>query len=145
LAEVESLLDGVSRRVVLGFTSALGHTCLLFGLVVDGPASESEEIARTRLAGDAVVCPVSGGKACELETVVRAPPPPPKRQAHVDVAMEVSKHLFHSMHVCVRGGCLGGAEDAQRRGDIGTRANGRVLETAQEIGVDVLGHPGEGG
>ena len=40
LPEVESLLGGVSRRVVLGFTRGLGHTCLLFGLVVDGPASE---------------------------------------------------------------------------------------------------------
>jgi hypothetical protein len=45
--------------------------------------------------------------------------------------MEVSKYLFQSVHVCVRGGCLGGAKDAQRRGNIGTRANGRVLETAQ--------------
>jgi hypothetical protein len=30
LAEVESLLGGVSRRVVLGFTSGLGHTSMLF-------------------------------------------------------------------------------------------------------------------
>jgi hypothetical protein len=45
LAEVESLLGGVSRRVVLGFASGLGHTCLLFGLIADGPASEGEEIA----------------------------------------------------------------------------------------------------
>jgi hypothetical protein len=72
LAEVESLLGGVSRRVVLGFTSGLGHTSLLFLLVADGSASESEKIARTRLAGAAVVCLVSVGKACELETVVRA-------------------------------------------------------------------------
>jgi hypothetical protein len=51
------------------------------------------------------------------------------------------------MHVSVHGGCLGGAKDAQRRGDIGTRANGRVVETAQEARVDVLSHPGkeEGG
>jgi hypothetical protein len=48
------------------------------------------------------------------------------------------------MHVCVRGGCLGGAEDAQRRGDIGARADVRVLKTTQETRVDVLGHPGEG-
>jgi hypothetical protein len=74
LPEVESLLSGVSRRVVLGFTHGLGHTSLLFGLVADGPASEGEEIARTRLAGDVVVCLVSVGKACALETVVRAPP-----------------------------------------------------------------------
>jgi hypothetical protein len=47
LAEVEFLLDGASRRVVLGFTSGLGHTSLLFELVTDGPASEGEEIART--------------------------------------------------------------------------------------------------
>jgi hypothetical protein len=73
LPEVESLLSGVSRRVVLGFTRGLGHTSLLFGLVADGPASESEEVARTRLASDAIVCPVSVGKACESETVVRAP------------------------------------------------------------------------
>jgi hypothetical protein len=49
LAEVESLLGGVNRRVILGFTSGLGHTSLLFGLVADGPASESEEIAERDL------------------------------------------------------------------------------------------------
>jgi hypothetical protein len=47
LAEVDSLLGGVSRRVILCFTSGLGHTSMLFGLVADGPASEGEEIART--------------------------------------------------------------------------------------------------
>jgi hypothetical protein len=31
-AEVESLLGGVSRGVVLGFTSGLGHTSLLLDL-----------------------------------------------------------------------------------------------------------------
>jgi hypothetical protein len=87
LAEVESFLGSVSRTVVLGFTSALGHASLLFGLAADGPASESEEIARTRLAGVVVVCPVSVGKACKLVTVVRAPP---QRQAHVDGAMGAS-------------------------------------------------------
>jgi hypothetical protein len=46
--------------------------------------------------------------------------------------------------VWVRGGGLGGAEDAQRRGDIGTRLDGRALETAQKTWVDVLGHRGEG-
>jgi hypothetical protein len=46
LAEVESLLNGVRRRVVLGFAGGLGHASLLFGrLVAYGPASESEEIA----------------------------------------------------------------------------------------------------
>jgi hypothetical protein len=50
LAEVESLLGGVSRRVVLGFTCGLGHASLMFGLVAVGPASASEEIARTGLA-----------------------------------------------------------------------------------------------
>jgi hypothetical protein len=75
LPEVESLLGGISRRVVISFTRGLGHTCMLFGLVTDGPASEGEEIVRTGLAGAAVVCPVSVGKAYELETVVRAPPP----------------------------------------------------------------------
>jgi hypothetical protein len=47
---------------------------MLFGLVADGPASEIEEIARTTLAGAAVVCAVSAGNACKFETVVRAPP-----------------------------------------------------------------------
>jgi hypothetical protein len=103
--------------------------------------NEGEDIARTRLAGAGVVCPISVGKACEWETVVRAPP---QSHAHVDGAMEVSKDLFESLHVCVRGGCLGGAENAQRRGEIGTRAYGRVLETAHETRVDVLGHAGEG-
>jgi hypothetical protein len=59
--------------------------------------------------------------------------------------MGVSKEVLQGLKVIVRGGCLGGAKDAQRRGNIGTRANGRVLETAQKAGVDVLGHPGEGG
>jgi hypothetical protein len=40
---------------------------------------------------------------------------------------------------------MGGAKDAQCRGDIGARANGCVLETAHEAGVNVLGHPGKGG
>jgi hypothetical protein len=30
LVEVESLLGGVSRGVVLGFTSGVGHTSLMF-------------------------------------------------------------------------------------------------------------------
>ena len=47
LPEVESLLGGVSRIVVLGFTSGLGHTSLLFGLVADGSASEGENLARS--------------------------------------------------------------------------------------------------
>jgi hypothetical protein len=59
--------------------------------------------------------------------------------------MDVAKYLFQRLHVGVRGGCLGGAEDAQRRGNIGTRAYGRVLEVAQCNGVDVLGHSGKGG
>jgi hypothetical protein len=42
LPEVESLLGGISRRVVLGFTRGLGHTGMLFGLVADGPASEGK-------------------------------------------------------------------------------------------------------
>jgi hypothetical protein len=74
LAEVESLLGGVSRIVVLGFTSGLGHTSTWFGLVADGPASESEEIARTGLAGAAMVCPVSVGKVCKLVDVIRPTP-----------------------------------------------------------------------
>jgi hypothetical protein len=37
LVEVESLLGRVSRRVVLGDASGLGHTSQLFGLVADGP------------------------------------------------------------------------------------------------------------
>jgi hypothetical protein len=63
LAEVESLRGGVSRRAVLGFTSGLGHTSQLLGLVAHGPASEGEGIARTQLAGTAVVCPIGVGKA----------------------------------------------------------------------------------
>jgi hypothetical protein len=59
LPEVESLLGGISRIVVLGFTRGLGHTCVLFGLVTDGPASEGEKIARTGLAGVDVVCLVN--------------------------------------------------------------------------------------
>jgi hypothetical protein len=74
LAEVEFLYSGVSRGVVLGFTSGLGHTSMLFRLVANGPASDSEGIARTGLAGAAAVCLISVGKACELETMVRAPP-----------------------------------------------------------------------
>jgi hypothetical protein len=76
-----------------------------------------------------------------LEIVVRAPP---HGQAHVDGAMDVSKYLLQSMQVGVRGRCLCGAKNAQRRGNMGTRANGRVLETAREAGVDVLGHPVKG-
>jgi hypothetical protein len=142
LAEVESLLGGVSRRVVLGFTSGLGYTSMLFGLVADGPASESEEIARTRLADADVVCPVNVGKASELETEVRAPPPTSGACPWCHGGIGVP---FSCVLVCVRGGCLGGAKDAQCRGNIGTRANGRVLETAYEAWVDVLGHPGKGG
>jgi hypothetical protein len=59
--------------------------------------------------------------------------------------METSEYLLEGMQVSVRGGCLGGAKDAQRRGNIGARADGRVLEAAHEDGVDVLGHPGKGG
>jgi hypothetical protein len=88
---VESLLGGVSRTLILGFTRGLGHTGLLFGHVADGPASEGEEIARPGLADAAFVGPISVGKACELEHVVRAPP---QRHAHVDGAMEVSKNLL---------------------------------------------------
>jgi hypothetical protein len=42
LVEIESLLGGIRRRVELGFTRGLGHTCLLLGLVTDGPASKCE-------------------------------------------------------------------------------------------------------
>jgi hypothetical protein len=115
---------------------------MLFILVADVPASEGEDIARTRPAGANLVCPVRVGKACKLETVVRASP---QRQAHVNGPMEVSEYRLHGMHVRVRGGCLGGANDAQRRSNIGTRANGRVLKTAREAGVDVFRHPGKGG
>jgi hypothetical protein len=101
LAEVDSLIGGVSRTVILGFTSGLGHTSMLFGLLADGPASEGEEKVRTRIAGVVVVRPVSVGKACKLETAVC--PPLPQRQAHVDGAMEVSKYLLHGVQVCVRG------------------------------------------
>jgi hypothetical protein len=70
---------------------------------------------------------------------------PPKRQAHVDGAMEVSEYILQGLKVSVRGGCLGGAKDAHRRGNIGARANGSVLESASEAGVDVLGHHCKGG
>jgi hypothetical protein len=80
LGEVESLFGGVSRRVTLGFTSGLGYTRLLFGLVADGPASEGEDIARTGLAGATIVCTVRVGKTCKLETVVRAPTLPNVRR-----------------------------------------------------------------
>jgi hypothetical protein len=83
LAEVESLLGGVSRKVIFGFISGLGHTSMVFGLVAYGPASEGEEIARTGLAGVAVVCPFSVGKACKLEIVVLAAPPNVKRMSMV--------------------------------------------------------------
>jgi hypothetical protein len=83
LSEVESLLGGIRRRVVLGFTRGLGHTSMLLGHVVDGPASEGEEIARAGLAGAAVVSHVSVGKACELETMVRGPPPNVRRMSMV--------------------------------------------------------------
>jgi hypothetical protein len=59
--------------------------------------------------------------------------------------MEVPEYLFQGIQMSVRRGCLGGAKDAQRRGNIGARADGRVLETAHETWVDVLGHPGKGG
>jgi hypothetical protein len=90
LAEVESLLGGVSRRVVLGFTSGLGHTSLLFGLVADGPASESEEIARTGLAGR---LPIHRRQSQEVGD---CGPCPPQSQAHVDGTMEVSKDLLRA-------------------------------------------------
>jgi hypothetical protein len=99
LAEVEqSLVGGVSRRVILGFTCGLGHARLLSGLVADGPASESEKIARTGLAGDVVVCPVIVGKAYKLETVVRAPPPTSSacRWCHGGIDVPFSEHA------CVR-------------------------------------------
>jgi hypothetical protein len=140
LAEVESLLGGA--RVVLGFTSGLGHTSLLFGIVTDGPASEGEEIARTRLAGVAVVFPFNVGKARELENVVRALPTSSAcRWCHGGIGVP------SSWPTSVRPwGKLGlRAKDAQRRGNIGARADGRVLETAKEAGVDVLVHPGTGG
>ena len=55
-----------SHKLVLGFTRGWSHTSLLFDLVTHWPASEGEEIAGARLAGAAVVGPISVGKACEL-------------------------------------------------------------------------------
>jgi hypothetical protein len=49
------------------------------------------------------------------------------------------------MHVSVRGGGWGGAKDTQRRGDIGARADGYVVETTHEAEVDFLSHSGKGG
>jgi hypothetical protein len=71
---MEFLLGGARRIVILGFAYELGHASMLFGLVDDGSACESEDVAQTGLAGFAFVCLVSVGKACKLETVVRAPP-----------------------------------------------------------------------
>jgi hypothetical protein len=75
--------------------------------------------------------------------VVRAPNPP-QRYAHVDGAMEILEYLLHGLKVSARGGCLGGAKDAQGRGDIGACADGRVLEAAHEGRIDVLCHPDKG-
>jgi hypothetical protein len=99
----------------------------MFRLVVDGFASGGEEITRARLASDVIVCPAPVGKACKLEIVVRASP---QREAHVDSAMEVSKCVLRGLQVSLREIGMGGAKDAQRRGNIGTRAYCRVLETA---------------
>jgi hypothetical protein len=120
----------------------IGPRKFFFGLVADGPASDGEEIARTRLAGAVVVCLVSVGKACKLETVARHPL---QRKAYASGAMEVPEYLLQGLHVSVRGGCLGGTKHAQRRGDIGARANCCVLETCHEARVDVLRHPGKWG
>jgi hypothetical protein len=91
---VESLRGGVNRRVVLGFTSGLGHTSLLFGLKADGPASEGEEIGRTRLAGVGVVCLVIVGKACKLEIVGR--PPAAQRRPRTGVRSQARRHSLTS-------------------------------------------------
>jgi hypothetical protein len=141
LTEVESLLDGVNRRVKSRFASGLGHTSLLFRLVAYGSASEGKEIARTRLASVVVVCPVRVGKAYKLVNVVRASP---QRKAHIDSAMEISKDLVEDLHANLRGIGMGGAKSAQRRGNIRTRGDCRVLKAAEEAGVDVLSHAGKG-
>jgi predicted TIM-barrel fold metal-dependent hydrolase len=58
--------------------------------------------------------------------------------------MEVAKDLFLGLQVSFRGIGLGGAENAQRHGNIRTRAYGRVLKATEEAGVDVLSHSGKG-
>jgi hypothetical protein len=70
--------------------------------------------------------------------------PPPQRKAHVESAMKVAKDLLHGLQVSVCGIGLGGAKDAQLRGNIRTRTNGRVLKAAEEAGIDVLSHSGKG-
>jgi hypothetical protein len=66
---------------------------------------------------------------------------PPQRKAHVDSAREIAKHLlFQGMQVSLRGICMGGAKYTQRRGNIGTRADCRVLKVAEEAEVEILSH-----
>jgi hypothetical protein len=58
--------------------------------------------------------------------------------------MEEAKDLLQGSHVSLRGFGLGRAKDIQRRGNISTRANGRVLKAAEEAGIDILSHSGKG-
>jgi hypothetical protein len=59
--------------------------------------------------------------------------------------MEISEYLLEGVRVSVRGRCMGGAKNAQRRENIKARGDGCVHETAQEARVDVHCHPGKGG
>jgi hypothetical protein len=68
----------------------------------------------------------------------------PQRQAHVNSAMEVANHLLQGMPVSLRRMCQGGAKDAQRRSNIMTYADCRVLKVAEEAWVDVLSLSCEG-
>jgi hypothetical protein len=58
--------------------------------------------------------------------------------------MKVAKDLLQGMQVSVRGIGMGGAKDAQLRGNIRTRTDGRVLKAAEEARIDVLRNSGKG-
>jgi predicted TIM-barrel fold metal-dependent hydrolase len=58
--------------------------------------------------------------------------------------MKVWKDLLEGLQVSLRGTGRGGAKNAQRRGNIMTRAYCRVLKAAEEARIDVLSHSGRG-
>jgi imidazolonepropionase-like amidohydrolase len=58
----------------------------------------------------------------------------------MDGAFEAADHLLEGLEVNLSGICLSGAKDAQCCGDVWARADSRILEAAQEAGIDVLHH-----
>jgi hypothetical protein len=58
--------------------------------------------------------------------------------------MEIAKDFLQGLEVGLRWMGVGGARSAQCRGNIGTRADCRVLKSTEKVGVDFLSHPGEG-